>query len=834
MRFPILLQFSNQDKHSSMGIWNNYFKISLRNLSRNKINSLISASGLIVSFMASMAIMQYVQFEKSYDDFHPDSKHIFRVTNKMITSSGTTLNAATFYGAKADYLNEIPEVMNSAQVFVSNPALLTREEQTFLEEEVIFASHEFFELFNFPMLSGEMSDSPDPNAIYLSESVAKKLFPEGNALNQTVDIPGVLGQVWTATVFGIFEDLPMNSHIKANVIFPIQKLVSVADEAQFFGPNFTVEQLRWRWLSFHTYLLLDANADPSVVETKANQLIDEFRKEINQRLNQDHDVILQPLTSIHTTAGIETELSPVNDLKIINLFAVVAICILAIGWINYINLSTARSVSRGKEVGIRKVLGSGTLQLKTQFQIEALLLNFISFIVAYLLLIPLAPILEDVSGVLFFSDFFQNLLLIFIMLSIIVVGSFLSGLYPSQVLSNYRSIDVLKGKLKTSSKGVALRRILVSVQFIFTLFLMSGLMVVHNQMSFMIGHDLGIDIDKTVIVQTPPGVVGQDGFTGKMSSLKNEMRQISGVSEVSIGSLVPGIANNWRNSTEDSDSERAGIFIHRSVVDYDYFDLYGVELKAGRLFDRSYGKEEGNIIVNVNSIEKLGYSSSESAIGEDIIFAGVRYEIVGVVADFYQRGVQFALEPFSFNLDTALSGGNIALKIDSRNLSSAIEEMENALKNIFPGSPFQSQIVRDIFIAQYENEQRFRTLFSIFTSIAVVIAVLGLLGLASFILNQRMKEICMRKVLGAKSSRLFVILNKEYFLINAISFAITIPFAIFFMRNWLDGFENRIQLGIFYFLLPFLVTFGIIIISTIGHTMKVINANPAVILKEED
>ncbi|MEP5611936.1 MAG: ABC transporter permease [Cyclobacteriaceae bacterium] len=835
IRFPTLLQVSNPKNHKTMNLWNNYLKFSIRSISRNKVNTAVSIAGLVVSFMASIAILQYVQFEKSYDDFHSASDRLFRATNSMTTSSGTTLNAATFYAAKEDLVNEIPEVVSTAQVFVSNSALLKKDEQSILEENVLFVTPEFFELFNFPMVGGTMDSSPNPNSIYLSRKASEKLFPAGDYLNKTLEVSGVLGQIWTATISGVFDDLPVNTHINADVIFPVNKLINIATEAQFFGPNLPFEQVRWRWLSFHTYLRIDDEADYAQVELKANQLVDQYRSELDTRLNQNHDVILQPLTTIHTTAGIETELSPVNNLSIINLFMVVAICILVIGWINYINLNTAKSVSRAKEVGIRKVLGSGTLQLKVQFQLEALFTNVISLILAFALLWPISSFLEDISGVEFFSSFFENSRLILILIGSVLLGSFLSGLYPSQVLSNYKSIDVLKGRLKNSSKGVSLRRMLVGVQFVFTLFLMSGLMVVHNQMSYMVGHDLGIDISKTIVIETPASLFNTEGFTGKMTSLKNELGQLAGVTDVSIGSLMPGLVNNWRNSTEDTDSDKAGIFIHRATVDHEYFDLYGIELLAGRLFNRSFGKEEGNILVNLNSVQKLGYASPENAVGEDITFAGVRHEIVGVVDDFYQRGVQFALEPFSFNLDTALSGGNIALKLDSKEqLSKSLEKMETVFTQTFPDAQFQSQIVEDVFMAQYENEQRFRTLFSIFTSIAVIIAILGVLGLASFILNQRIKEICVRKVLGAKSSSLFVILNKEYFLINAVSFAITIPLSIYFMRNWLQEFENRIELGFLYFILPFLITLVIVIISTLGHTMKVIKTNPATILKEED
>lgn len=832
VRFPILFKTRNYQRNPFMNTWKNYFKISFRSLRRNKANTAISVLGLVVSFTSCMAILQYVRFEKSYDSFQ--GSNLYRVSHEMTSSATVAPSAVTFYGARDDFMEQIPGIESATHLMPAGNSIIRMGERVVDQENIIFATPDLFDVFQFPIEEGRIFDRDDPNAIVISRSVADRWFPDGDALDQIVEVDGLFGFNWNPKIVAIYEDLPANTHLEFSMIIPMQKLIFLSQEGNFFGPNFTFEQVRWLWLSFHTYLKLDQGADPEKVTEIANGIVAKNRQERNALLNQSHEVWLQPIHEIHTTAGIGSEIKPVNDNRIINLFAIVAICILLIGWINYINLSTARSVNRGKEVGIRKVLGSNVIQLKTQFQLEAFLINSFSFLLSVALLLLVAPLLEGITDVAFFSTLFTNYSLFIWVFVGVVVGSFLSGYYPSQVLANFKSIEILKGKLKHSSKGVALRRILVGLQFVFTLFLMSGLMIVHNQMQHMLNMDLGMDISQTVIINAPPQATPDAAYTSKMSTLRTTLGNLAGVQDISIGSMTPGLPNGWRVSTEDSDSERSGVFVMRSLIDHNYFDLYGIERIAGRLFEESYGSEASNVIVNVNTTQRLGFSTPEEAIDYDLRFAGETYKVVGVVDDFYQRGAQFAIEPMIFNLDTALVGGFLAMKVSNDQLSGLLPKFESEFQKAFPRAPFESRLVEDVYAAQYNNEQRFRTLFSLFTSIATIIAVLGLLGLASFLLNQRLKEICVRKVLGAKSSGLFIILNKEYLLINLVSFAIAIPIAVYLMQDWLAGFENRIQLGATYFLIPLVATIVIVLISTVNQTMKVINTNPAKILKEDD
>ncbi len=828
VRFPIL--FSKKENYPVMNTWNNYFKISFRNLLRHKANTAISLVGLVVSFTACLAMMQYITFEKSYDSFQNES--LYRVTHQMTTAASTNLNANSFYAVAADLKDQVPEIEDALNLMAGGTAIFHINDSTIRQDELIFSTPNFFEIFNFTLLEGALTD--DPSSIAISESVADRLFPSGSVIGRQVEMGGLLGQDVQMRIGAVYKDLPINTHVRAKVIVPMPKLVSIAEEAQFFGPNLSIEQVRWLWLSFQTYVRLSDGAEVALVEEKANQVVETNRKERNEQVGQKHVVFLHPVSDVHTTANVTNEMSPSNDLSIINLFTIVAVAVLIIGWINYINLSTARSMNRGREVGIRKVLGSGTLQLKIQFQTEAFILNIIAFIVALVLVVLVGPSLEELTGVAFFSTFYDNYLLLGSALFVMIIGSFLSGFYPAQILSRFRPVEILKGKFSNSGKGVFLRRILVGLQFAFTLFLLSGLMVVHRQMSFMLDHDLGIDISSTVIISNPPNAAPTEEFTSEMTTLRTEISQLAGVNNVAISSMAPGIPIGWSTSTQNTDPKHPQIFINRATIDHNFMELYRIPLIAGRIFDKRFGTENGNVVVNLNTVEQLGFSTPEDALGYDMEVINGTFRIVGVVDNFHQQGVQFAINPIMFHLDSALTGGFLTLKVEPSRLQEVMGQAQQLYQKFFPRAPYEQRIVEDVYADQYNSEARFRSLFGIFTSVAIIIAILGLLGLASFLLNQRLKEICVRKVLGARLGGLFVILNKEYFIICSVAFTLSIPFAVYMMKEWLNGFENRIELNMFYFILPLLITLTLIVLSTFRQTLKVLQTNPAQILKEED
>ncbi len=815
-----------------MNIWQNYFLTALRSLRRNKINTALALGGLVISFVASFAILQYVKYEKGYDDFHEHVDRTYRVSHLMTNASGTTKNALTFFAAKDEFKESIPEIETATHMLSVNNVILKIGERLLKQEDVLITTPDFFDIFSIDLLSGSPKDLEAPDVIFLSRRVADKLFPNG-AEGEVLEVEGLFGQTWQARVAGVFEDIPNNSHLVGEVLLPRSKLVSFGREGILFGPNLSFDQVVWRWLSFHTYVRLEEDAAIGTVEKKANAIVAEFRESINQQLQQKHEVWLQPLASIHTTPGSEMEMSPVNSRQIIDLFLVIAFGILIIGWINYINLSTARSISRSKEVGIRKALGSNKLQLKIQFQLEALLLNLLAVALSIGLLVLVVPFLQEIAAEPFFDGAFSDTRWLLGLAGTIVLGSLLAGFYPSQVLSSYDTKEVIKGKIRHTGSGIFLRRGLVILQFVFTIFLIGGVLIVHNQMMFMMHHELGVEIDQRVIIDSPGNEFGREDFRERMNTLTNEIRQIAGVEAVSVGSMVPGVENFWRNSTEDDRSDRAGLFIHRAIVDENYVDLYGLEMIAGRSLNKSFGAEESAILLNRNSTVLLGYENAEDAVGEQITFAGQTFDIVGVVADFYQRGVQFAVEPMSFSLDTGLAGNYISVKAQAADWALLTRELEDQYKTFFPDSPYEARFLDDVFNGQYENERRFRTLFSLFSVIALLVAMLGILGLASYLLNQKLREVCIRKVLGARLDMLFLQLNKEYFVLSILSFLVASPLIWLAMQHWLEGFANRISVGPVYFIVPLLVVLLIVLLTTIYQTTKVVLTNPTDVLKED-
>ena len=825
-----LLKFSSsKPKNSSMDIWKNYFISSIRNLTRNKQNTTISLIGLTVGFASAIAILQYAYYESTYDNFQKEN--VYRTTHTFTNASATTENASTFFAAKDAFLEEIPEIENATH-YLSVNARVKIGEEIFQNTNSRATTPSFFKIFNFEILKGNVEDLDKPDVIFLSESEAIRYFGRTDVLSELIEIQGVFGQSWEASIAGIFKDIPHNSHMTVDLIIPVNKLISIAEQGNIFG-SITFNEIRWRWLSFPTYVQLKYGAVKSSVVNKANKIISENRKIVNEQLNQEHSIWLQPVADIHTTSGILREPTPTNSKKIINFFVIIAMFILGIAWINYINISTARSVTRAKEVGMRKVLGSYKSQLRKQFLFEACLLNLVALFIAGVVLAPVAAYLEQIVNVNFFNGILSNVGLILSFFFMSIAGSFFAGLYPAFSLSNYQVLEVLKGKLKYTNKGRIIRRILVVTQFVFSIFLISALLIVQSQMKFMLNSNLGLNIEQTILVNSPTNLNGQENYSSNMSSFINQLDGIPGIKSTSVSSLAPGIINGWRSSSESRNGEVAGIFVHRALVDEHFINLYQIDLAAGRNLSKSFGSETNSIIINETAVQNLGLVNPEAALNKKLYFAGEEFEIVGIVKDFYQRGVQFAYEPIAFQLDTGLFGQYISVKINTKNINEVLSSIELEYKSIFPGSPYQSRFLDDVFNDQYESEARFRNLFTIFSVVALIIACLGLVGLASFIINQKLKEISVRKVLGAQTYSLFLLLNKEYFVISLISFLITVPLIMSLASYWLDNYENRINIHAGFYLIPLILIIGVVLLTTIGYTLKVINVNPAKTLKEE-
>ena len=832
MRHFRLLNF-DKDSTGGLTIWFNYFKASFRNLIRYKTNTAISIVGLTVSFIAAIAIYLYAQFESTFDQFHDDYSNIYRVTHDFTNAAAVSTYAQTFYGLREALITEIPETLTTTTLFSIN-GVIRRDTEIFTESNMTLTTPEFFEIFGFNLKSGQPEELSNPDVVMLSEEAAYKYFGRTDILGETLEMQNIFGSTWRARVAGVYDNLPRNTHIQTDILLPLTKLENLVTLGQLPQVNFTVYQFKWRWLGFNTYARFKKDSNLDFIDNRLNEIVSENRREINSQLNQEHQVWLQPIASIHTTPDIRSEITPATDIKLINAFKLIALITLTIAWINYINITTARSITRAKEVGIRKILGSHKSQLRTQFLIEAFIINSMAALVALLLFVPVSPYIEEMVGTQFFSGLGYNTDFILLIGTVVLVGTFLSGLYPAFVLSNYRPIQVLKGKLKYSSQGVRLRRILVILQLVFSLFLISAVFIVQSQMSFMINHNLGVDIDRTILLNGPGNEINNEAYTSRMETMRNRLSEIAGVEKITISSMVPGIESFWRGSTESRNGEEAGIFLHRANVDENYLDLFDIPVIHGRNFDPSYGNDKNGIIINELAAQNIGFPDPSKALGNKIYFTNNQiFEIIGIVGNFYQRGVRFAFEPRTFQLDTALVGNFISIRFNTNNPNQLLSEAELIYKSAFPDSPYNGRFLDEVFNEQYDYEEKFRNIFTAFTSVALVVACLGLVGLASYLLNQKSKEVSIRKVMGARTSTLFILLNKEYILISLVSLILTTPLIVFLMREWLSNYANRIEFQLYMFVLPFFIILTVILVITLGYTLRVVKANPAVTLRED-
>ena len=552
-------------------------------------------------------------------------------------------------------------------------------------------------------------------------------------------------------------------------------------------------------------------------------------------LGTSQTVQLQNITNVHLHQGLEMDIAPTNSKKMILIFQIVGFGILLIALVNYLNLISARIVRRSKEVGVRKVLGSSRRQIKWQFVLESVLFTVISLIIALPAVYTSIPVVENLIGQPIFNTVFDHFRIWLIVAGIIFFGAFISGYYPAFFISKFRITAITKGKLGHTKAGRFIRRSLVTAQFCFAILLISCIYVVYSQIRYMLDQDLKIDIDKTLVVNCPSPSLRSSDYETKIRTLKNQIINISEVSEVSISSLVPGERNGFLTSVERGGPQLMSTNqISRVTADENYLELYDIGILAGRGFSEQMLGDRNVVVISESAITALGFDTVDEALQSTIVFPGNQtFRIIGLMEDYFQNGLQSQLFPMVINLDSAMSSNRLSLKVNSSKYSQVIEEVQSLYQDFFPSVPFEYSILKESFDKQYDADRQLGKILVIFTSIAIIIAILGIVGLTAFVINQKMKEISLRKVLGSNLRQLFLLINQEYIVLSLIASSLTLPFAYFLMDQWLNDFAYHITISWLFFLLP-LIAINLVILGT---TWKlVINANrvnPAVILKEE-
>ena len=812
---------------NSNAMFTNYLKITLRNLLRHKAFSLVNILGLAISMSASLLILEYVHFERSYDKFHLNSDRIYRVLLERKTPSVHHFLSANHPGVAPALKAEFPEVEEYARMLppgIRMPDAVTLsyvdekgDESIFLEGNYYIAEPSFLRMFSFPFIQGDARHAlDDANSIIISETLAKKYFGSVGPLGKTLAADG--GRV-NFEVTGVFKDIPDNSHISFDFLVSRYFVVD-ASPGDVAGA--------WIWPEFFTYVRLAPGTNVDALETKLEDFYYRHNEAFQTKNDIEEHMKFQPLTDIHLKSpAMGKERAKTGSDQMMNFLLLIAVLILSIAWINYINLSTSKSVERAKEVGLRKVVGALKRQLISQFLFESGAINFIAISLSLLVTFLVYPYFSQLTGRGFDHTLFDSALLQvptfwlgFLM--IFMLGSLLAGLYPAFVISSFRIVTVLKGKFFSSASGIAMRKVLVGTQFVISIALIAGTIMIFRQVKFMQNYDVGYAKDQLLVVRGPRIIIDSLYGTQK-ETFMTAVRAYPAINNTSVTSEVPGSLLTQVNSIRKfNESPEANITVSMYFIDTNFFPTFDVKILAGRNFtdtDKLIGpKAESNpIILNRKIIEMLGFKNAEEAVNQRVSFGlGADTwvgEIVGVAENFSQQSLRIDYEPLIFF--AVPWGSYFAINLEATNLPATLEHIKEKFDTSFPGNPFNYFFMDDHFNSQYAADQQFAKVFGLFTGLALFIAGLGLYGLSLFMITQRTKEIAIRRILGASISNMIRLFSRDFVVLIVVANLITLPLIYFLADRWLSGFAFRINIGWMMFVVP-AITLLTISVTTVG------------------
>jgi putative ABC transport system permease protein len=814
----------------------NYLLVAGRNLLKNKVFSLVNILGLAIGMSACFFLFLYVHFELSYDNFNSKADRLYRVTATFTGSFGDNVLATNHPGVASTLKNTFPEVeevtrLAPLQMFMSGPVLSTSiPGRTFNEDHILFVDTPFFRMFSYPFVEGDPQTAlMDNSAIVISEMTAKKYFGKENPLGKTLTLNGRV----PLKVTGVFRDMPANSHLHFDAAIPFA--VQGSGSLDFLDHT-------WTWPEFYTYVLLKPGADPARFEAKFPALIERNIGDKEKQFNYRNFFHLQPVRDIHLAAGYEKEMEAGGNRKELYFLSIIGIFILVIAWINYINLSTAKATERAREVGLRKVVGASKSQLIAQFFMDSLLINVLASTLAALIILSCYPYFSRLTGRDIGVGFSAGQPIFWAgLLGALVLGAFLVGAYPAFVLAAFRPVLVLKGRLFQSGKGIVMRKVLVSFQFVLSILLIAGTFTIFQQLSYMRKQALGYTKDQILVIKSP-GVLDST-FGSRIRSFKNLLSSDAAVEDISTTGYVPGNTITESNSVRKIDEDIKHNFSPFLVgVDDRFVSTYQIKVVAGRNFlpgDSSNisSKQEARVMVNEVLAKILGFQTPQAAVGQQILFHygmdSIQSEIVGVLQNYHQKSLKEAYEPILYYYPSYPGWSYVSVRINTRDLREEMAFFEKAYKNVFPGNAFDYFFLNDYFNHQYQADQQFGQVFGLFAILAVVVACLGLLGLSSFLIHLRTKEIGIRKVLGASVSSLLILFSRDFVRLLGLASAIALPLIYLTASRWLENYAFHISLGWAIFVLPPLLLLVISLLTISIHSIKAAMSNPIDSIKTE-
>ncbi|KZS38046.1 ABC transporter permease [Aquimarina aggregata] len=800
-------------------MFKNYIKIAWRNLLKNKGYSAINIGGLAIGMTCFLLITLFVRNELSYDSYHENGDNIYRVVHH---SSKDNLDDRWIWGnapvGKA-LKSDFSEVIETVQFSGRSDVLLDYNERSFQEANCFYVDPTVFDVFSWPLISGNPETAlKAPYSIVLTESIAKKYFGNEDPMGKSIDGVGGRANDGVYTVTGVMKDVPSNSHFSFDI------LMSMSSFYQTRPGIFDA----WGYVDFYTYFLVNDNFDQTAFQDKMPDFLKKNRPAGDAQYY--YDLSFEPLKDMYLNSKAARQPGITGNLSNIYIFIIIGFFILVIASINFMNLATARSLDRAKEVGVRKVIGADKKGLIYQFLGESLLMGMLSAVLGLVLVMICLPWMNTITGKQFLiREIFNGFTLSLYFATAFITG-ILAGSYPAFILSNFKPSSVLKGTFSTSKKGVNLRKGLVIFQFSLSIALIASTVIVYSQLDYMLNKNLGFDREQQLVID-----FNWDGqVRDNIETIKREFLNHPDISSVSASRTVPGghfPAAGTNIETKEGPMKNFDPFLYE--IDVDFIPHYNIEIVAGRAYSRNFATDTiSSMIINEAAVKSFGYTDPSEIIGKQFEQWGKEGTIIGVVKDFNYLSLHQKVAPLTLRLEPS-SSRYFSLQIKSQNLQKTIKDIKDKWAALAPHRPFLYSFLDDSFNTQYEADFKFKKLFTIFSFLAILIACLGLLGLAIYSAMQRTKEIGIRKVLGAEASSIVKLLSKDFIKLVLIAVVIATPFSWYAMHKWLGGYAYRVDVNWWVFGMAGMIALAIAILTISFHAIKASMANPVKSLRTE-
>jgi putative ABC transport system permease protein len=813
-----------------------------RNFTKDRFFASLNIIGLAIGLSVSLLISLYVRFEESYEEFIPNGSSIYRVDLHSYVNNELMISSAENYPAAGPALaNELPEIVSYARLYnlgYKNNVVITNDEGpepiAFKHRKFLYADSSFLPMMGYELLMGDVNTAlAQPNSAVITQHYAKLYFGDANPLGRQLHMQDDDNNNELVTITGVISDVPLNTHLKFDILFSYKTLFGRIRQEKDYAIN--RYERSWQRNDMYTFIQVAPGTDPAVLESKFPAIIAKYKPDLKER-NASDVLTLRALSSIHLSSHLSDEPELNGDADIVSFLEIIGIFVLVIAWINYVNLATAKAMERAKEVGVQKVLGASKFQLVKQFLAEAALVNLFSLILAFAMVGVVLPAFNRLSGLSLSIEYLTHPAFLLSGVFLWGIGTILSGFYPAVVLSSFKPASVLKGKLKNSTGGVFFRKSLVVFQFAASVSLIAGTIIVYNQLNFMMKQNLGMDIDQVLVVERPGIGPYRPGFEASIDVFRNELKKNPGIEFVTLSGNIPGMPREFATMMKNygaADDKLVSIKINE--MDFEFMDVFKMELIAGRRFSEAYSNDPDTAIIITESAAKLlGFRKSEDAIGQTVTLPSWQWNpiVVGVVNDYHQVSLKEPLKPTFFYCNK-YDGEYFAVRIHTADLSSTLEHIKQSWERIFPGNPFGYFFLDDYFNQQYKNERQFGALFTTFAGLALVIGCLGLLGLSAFTTTQRTKEIGIRKVLGSTESGIFFLLSREYIKLIALAIILSVPVVYLIMQNWIQNFSYRTNITAIVFIMAGGIVFLISLATVSFQTFRAARSNPVKSLRYE-